>query len=168
MTSLLLDCWPPSLALVPRYLPSHFSLFTPLFSLSLSIDLFLSFLIFSQIEEVARRLLNIFLLNSKSFHLATTLAVKEIESTETPSILFRGNSLATKVVDLFMKEYGEHHLRTILRGCIEAIYNDKGSCEVDPTKIEKIGDLQANRERLVAHVQACWKTIRDAVTEVPE
>ena len=121
----------------------------------------------AKIEEVARRLLNIFLLNSKGFHLATTLAVQEVQATDTRAILFRGNSLATKVVDLFMKEFGEHYLRSTLRACVEAIYAEKGSCEVDPTKIDKIGDLQANRERLVGHVQACWRVIKDSVALVP-
>jgi len=50
---------------------------------------------------------------------------------ENGAILFRGNSLATKVIDLYMKEFGDTFLLDILKKPIESIYNEKQSCEVN-------------------------------------
>lgn len=121
----------------------------------------------AKIEEVARRLLNIFLLNDKGSYLACALAADEICHTETPSILFRGNSLATKVIDLYMKEYAEKYLQYVLRAPIEAMYIDKQNCEVDPTRLDKIVELQGNRERLVFHIKSAWNSIRASADEMP-
>ena len=67
-----------------------------------------------------------------------------------------------------MKEFGEQYVRSTLRGCVEEIYTDKNSCEVDPSKMEKVLDLQPSRERLIQHVKGCWNAIKNSADAMPK
>jgi hypothetical protein len=78
-------------------------------------------------------------------------------SIESAGVIFRGNTLATKCVDAFMKLIGSSYLHRVLKDHIAAISEDKHSCEVDPSKAEK-GDN-------VAHNMAHLRETAEKITE---
>ena len=53
--------------------------------------------------------------------LAERLIDEEVESTSDPNTLFRGNSVASKVIDEFMKVEGHLYLHRTLQTCIDEV-----------------------------------------------
>lgn len=66
-----------------------------------------------------------------------------------PNTIFRGNSLASKLVDELMKVSGPHYLRSTLKPVIDAVLAEKKPCEVDPLRLEKPEEAASNLENLV-------------------
>ena len=54
----------------------------------------------------------------------------DVEKTEDPSLLFRGNSIATKAVDLYMKLIGSKYLKNTLGLFIRDVYDNAQEFEV--------------------------------------
>ena len=52
--------------------------------------------------------------------------------------LFRGNSLATKSFDQFMKVVGMPYLHETLKPVIDQIYEEKKMVELDPQKMDRL------------------------------
>ena len=56
--------------------------------------------------------------------------ISDVEKTEDPSLLFRGNSIATKAVDLYMKLIGSKYLKNTLGLFIRDVYDNAQEFEV--------------------------------------
>ncbi|GAB1602527.1 rasGAP-activating-like protein 1, partial [Argonauta hians] len=67
-----------------------------------------------------------------------TLTSQEVRDTADPNTLFRGNSLATKSMDNFMKMVGLHYLQETLGQVIDQVYGDRRIVELDPTRVDSI------------------------------
>jgi GTPase-activator protein for Ras-like GTPase/C2 domain len=74
--------------------------------------------------------------SGRLLYIATTLVLDEIDSTNDPEVIFRGNSLATKFVDAMMKFVGAEYLRQVLGPVIARILVARKPCEIDPVKME--------------------------------
>lgn len=119
-------------------------------------------------EEVARRLLRIFSMRPGGcIEFLRILTHYEVNNTEDPNILFRGNSLATKAVDQYMKMVATRFLHNTLKNLVQAVYKDTQSYEVDPTRVEKADDLKKNWKRLNGLVTSFWDTIANAADKCP-
>lgn len=55
-----------------------------------------------------------------------------------PNTIFRGNSLASKSLDSFMKIIGHDYLVLVLKEIIDEIFLEKKNCEIDPMRIELV------------------------------
>jgi hypothetical protein len=84
----------------------------------------------SEREECAHSLLKIFFSRHKALLLLKSLTTHEINSTENVDIIFRGNSQATKALDVYMKLVGSAYLQGTLGKFITDVYKLKKSCEV--------------------------------------
>lgn len=93
-------------------------------------------------------LVSVFYSQGKATQLLHYLTKKEILSTKSAGVIFRGNTLATKCVDAFMKLIGSSYLHRVLKEHIAAISEDKKSCEVDPSKVEKGENVGHNMAHL--------------------
>jgi len=71
-----------------------------------------------------------------------------------PNTIFRGNSLASKLVDELMKVSGPHYLRSTLKPVIDAVLAERKPCEVDPLRLDKPEEATANLENLVVSVES--------------
>ncbi|EDV25301.1 uncharacterized protein TRIADDRAFT_63821 [Trichoplax adhaerens] len=69
--------------------------------------------------DAAKSLVKIFLHYDKVVDFLRCVAENEIRHTSDPNTLFRGNSLASKAIDEFMKIYGQHYLHYTLNGIID-------------------------------------------------
>jgi len=123
--------------------------------------------IVQQREEFAKTLLYILIDKQKEIEGLKTLVSLEIKKTDDPNIIFRGNSLTTKIIDQYMKLVGSRYLSNTLKRQIQNIYNLKESCEVDPSKIDKSEDIKKHWKKLLSYVNNFWEAIRQSLPKCP-
>ncbi|XP_041377261.1 rasGAP-activating-like protein 1 [Gigantopelta aegis] len=87
-----------------------------------------------ELSEVAASLIRFFLGHAVVEYLHQ-VTVKDIQETADPNTLFRGNSLATKSMDQFMKIVGMPYLHETLSTVIDRIFSEKKNVELDPHRV---------------------------------
>ncbi|EGD82365.1 hypothetical protein PTSG_03032 [Salpingoeca rosetta] len=101
------------------------------------------------------------------------LCQAEVQGSTNPTTLFRGNSLATKAIDEFMKIITIHegrYLQQALAMPIQTIYDTRASCELDPTRItasDVTKERNSNYKRLLNLINLVWSSIDHSITSVP-
>ncbi|KAI8391267.1 uncharacterized protein BYT42DRAFT_188089 [Radiomyces spectabilis] len=86
------------------------------------------------------------------------------------NILFRGNSLLTKVLDTYMKLVGKEYLDQAVGGIVQTICKSKVHIEVIPSRLPHSGSndcLISQCEKLSHYVQLAWKSIEASQTKCP-
>ncbi|KAJ3217956.1 Ras GTPase-activating protein 1 [Dinochytrium kinnereticum] len=124
-------------------------------------------------DELCKTFLNIFMALSIEVNALKSLTAAEIASTDDPNIIFRGNSIATKMLDQYMKIIGMGYLHSTIGALVKGVYDSRESCEVDPAKIgskgvEKDSDQIKRRwKRLMNHVNSFWDAISQSSEKCP-
>uniref|UniRef100_A0A182PMS4 Uncharacterized protein n=1 Tax=Anopheles epiroticus TaxID=199890 RepID=A0A182PMS4_9DIPT len=80
-------------------------------------------------------------------------------------LTFRGNSLATKSMEAFLKLVGEQYLQDTLSIPIAEIIESDRDCEVDPTKVT--GSLSRQQQALRKAVKSVWLAIVESSRSFP-
>uniref|UniRef100_A0A182QQY8 Ras GTPase-activating protein n=1 Tax=Anopheles farauti TaxID=69004 RepID=A0A182QQY8_9DIPT len=80
-------------------------------------------------------------------------------------LTFRGNSLATKSMEAFLKLIGEQYLQDTLSVPIAEIIASDRDCEVDPTKVS--GSLSRQQQALRRAVKSVWIAIAESSRNFP-
>ncbi|XP_055716745.1 ras GTPase-activating protein raskol isoform X4 [Phlebotomus papatasi] len=80
-------------------------------------------------------------------------------------LTFRGNSLATKSMEAFLKLTGEQYLQDTLSAPIAEIISSDRDCEVDPSKAT--GSLSRQQQALRNAVRVAWTSIADSHKHFP-
>lgn len=83
------------------------------------------------------------------------------------NLLFRGNSLLTKALDLHMRRLGKEYLEDILSEKMRDIDESDPECEVDPNKVQNPDDLRRNWRNLIALTENIWKSICSSASRCP-
>ena len=83
------------------------------------------------------------------------------------NLLFRGNSLLTKALDLHMRRLGKEYLEETLSQRIQDIDESDPECEVDPNRVQNPEDLQRNWRNLIALTENIWKSIYASAPRCP-
>ena len=98
------------------------------------------------------------------------LADREVVgSPHTRNILFRGNTVLTKTMELTMKFYGTNFLESSIGSIVRRLCDEKVAIEVDPVKNTKgPKDIDRNMEQLNLCCQAIWDQIYSARGECPK
>lgn len=84
------------------------------------------------------------------------------------SIIFRGNTLSTKVIDMYMKMIGLTYLQDVLTEIVEEVIADDLSCEIDSSKLVKGEDPAKNQKQLQYYVAKIFDRILESTEECPE
>ncbi|CAH2295015.1 rasGAP-activating 1 isoform X1 [Pelobates cultripes] len=87
-------------------------------------------------QEVAVKLVKIFLGQGLAVTFLDKLNMREVNRTGDPNTLFRSNSLASKSMEQYMKIVGMPFLHEVLRPIITRIFEEKRYVELDPCKID--------------------------------
>nr|DBA22825.1 TPA: hypothetical protein GDO54_013821 [Pyxicephalus adspersus] len=87
-------------------------------------------------QEVAVKLVKIFLGQGMAVAFLDRLNMREVNRTGDPNTLFRSNSLASKSMEQYMKIVGMPYLHEVLRPIITRIFEEKKYVELDPCKID--------------------------------
>lgn len=80
-------------------------------------------------------------------------------------LTFRGNSLATKSMEAFLKLTGEQYLQDTLSAPINEIISSERDCEVDPLKAN--GSLSRQQQSLRNAVKLAWTAIAESHKHFP-
>eukprot|EP01102_Stenamoeba_stenopodia_P013519 TRINITY_DN439_c0_g1_i1.p1 TRINITY_DN439_c0_g1~~TRINITY_DN439_c0_g1_i1.p1 ORF type:complete len:781 (+),score=191.31 TRINITY_DN439_c0_g1_i1:58-2400(+) len=119
------------------------------------------------LEELPRTLCRVFYCKGIAEKIIVHLAECEIADTAQPEVIFRGNTLVTKLIDAYMKLIGLDYLRETLQPVISSIYDCKSNFEVDPTKIEKGQDVSKNFITLETKASELLEAIVNSIDKVP-
>ena len=83
------------------------------------------------------------------------------------NLLFRGNSLLTKALDLHMRRLGKEYLEDTLSEKMRDIDESDPDCEVDPNRLQRPEDLQRNWRNLIALTENVWRSIYTSASRCP-
>ena len=83
------------------------------------------------------------------------------------NLLFRGNSLLTKALDLHMRRLGKEYLEDTLSEMMRDIDESDPECEVDPNKVQNPEDLKRNWGNLIALTENVWRSIVASAVRCP-
>ena len=82
-------------------------------------------------------------------------------------LTFRGNSLATKATESFMKLVGDRYLQDTLGEPVRRLLDARSDLEIDPLKVTSPGALYKQRNSLRAFVQEVWASILASYANFP-
>jgi hypothetical protein len=76
-----------------------------------------------------------------------SLLEEEIENTKSIQTLFRGNTLATKLFEMYIRDQASKYLIAALETSINGIVKDDKECEIDPSRFGKREDKEDLEDR---------------------
>uniref|UniRef100_A0AAY4CKK5 RAS p21 protein activator 3 n=1 Tax=Denticeps clupeoides TaxID=299321 RepID=A0AAY4CKK5_9TELE len=118
-------------------------------------------------QEAAVPLVRLFLHYGKIVPFVSAIANAEVNRTQDPNTIFRGNSLTSKCIDETMKLAGMHYLQVTLKPIIDEICTDHKPCEIDPVKLKESENLDTNRENLRQYVDRIFNVITTSGVRCP-
>jgi hypothetical protein len=126
-------------------------------------------------KVVADCLVKAFEMRKTGVHYVKEITESEINNTPDPNIIFRGNTVGTKSVDIYMRLVGMPYLHYILKPIIDDIYKGKKSCEVDIQRLLEINPkekeaqkmAQKNLQTLIGYVSQIFESIRKSFLRCP-
>ncbi|KAK8742947.1 hypothetical protein OTU49_017401 [Cherax quadricarinatus] len=119
-------------------------------------------------EDIATTLINIMQAEECAIPFLVNLVFTDIQRmAENEHLLFRGNSVATKAIEAYMKLVGEQYLHGTLREPVQAIITAAEDLEVDPLRITNIQSLQSQRNALKECVSVIWEKILQSGRNFP-
>lgn len=110
-------------------------------------------------EELSYSLMNVFKIQDVAEDILADIVVHEISSNENETLTFRGNSIATKAMEAYVKLVGEKYLEDTLRSTLLDILASDLDLEVDPVKVSSPDLLYSHRQDLRNIVSIVWKRI---------
>ncbi|XP_063068372.1 ras GTPase-activating protein 3 [Engraulis encrasicolus] len=118
-------------------------------------------------QEAAVPLVRLFLHCGKIVPFVCAIAHAEVNRTQDPNTIFRGNSLTSKCIDETMKLAGMHYLQVTLKPIIDEICTDHKPCEIDPVKLKESENLATNTENLRQYVDRIFNVITTSGVRCP-
>ncbi|PIO76954.1 GTPase-activator protein [Teladorsagia circumcincta] len=97
------------------------------------------------------------------------LVMSEVDSLDNDHLMFRGNSLATKAMEAYMKLIADEYLQSVLGDFVHNVLSSNESCEVDPLKLNGVSTstLDKNRAHLTRLVELAWEKIISSTSAFP-
>lgn len=83
--------------------------------------------------------------------------------------MFRGNSLATKAMEAYMKLVAGDYLLETLGDYVKQVLDSNESCEVDPLKLgsNNGSTLERNQQNLIRQANTAWSRIFNSALRFP-
>uniref|UniRef100_A0A6I8QZ54 Neurofibromin n=1 Tax=Xenopus tropicalis TaxID=8364 RepID=A0A6I8QZ54_XENTR len=125
----------------------------------------------SQWDELARVLVTLFDSRHLLYQLLWNMFSKEVELADSMQTLFRGNSLASKIMTFCFKVYGATYLQKLLEPLLRTFITSPEwqyvSFEVDSTRLEGNELLEENQRRLLQMTEKFFHAIINSTNEFP-
>lgn len=124
----------------------------------------------TDLESLSSVLLRIYQAESLLLPRIFSLAEREINENVTAAVLFRGNSILTKTVELYQRLVGVDYLEASIGETIRRICSEKLDFELDPAKMRagaKEKDFLSNGQSLMTWSNILWNSIYAARQRCP-
>ncbi|XP_013381612.1 neurofibromin-like [Lingula anatina] len=121
-------------------------------------------------DELARVFVTLFDAKHLLYQLLWNMFSKEVEVADCMQTLFRGNSLASKIMAFCFKMYGQKYLRELLSPYLEEMFMSDKQCvsyEVDPARLEGCESIEDNRRHLMLLTQKVFNAIMASSQKFP-
>jgi hypothetical protein len=118
-------------------------------------------------SSTARYLIHVFQARDLAEGFIRNIVREEIERTDSPEVLFRGNTVCTKAMDHFMKLVGSLYQREVLMPIIEVICRETASLEVQKEKLASGDEWKKNLARLQKLTELLLQRIFQSVNHCP-
>ncbi|XP_011254298.1 probable Ras GTPase-activating protein isoform X5 [Camponotus floridanus] len=117
-------------------------------------------------EDIATALVAVMQREKKAPQFLADLVMMDIHRIDDERLTFRGNSLATKAMEAYLKLTGDRYLQetlgAVVRGAVEG-----GDCEVDPLKVASVAALHKQQQNLRNAVELAWNRILSSHSHFP-
>ncbi|CAL4086468.1 unnamed protein product, partial [Meganyctiphanes norvegica] len=107
-------------------------------------------------EDIATCMVNIMQKECYAKHFLSDLLMLEFEKNDDVNLLFRGNSIASKAMEAFMKIVAGKYLQDTLGQAIKRVIESNIDCEVDPMKISQMNSIEHHQRNLLSLVRTIW------------
>ncbi|GFU45626.1 ras GTPase-activating protein raskol [Nephila pilipes] len=118
-------------------------------------------------EDVATTLINIMQKENLAKEFLAELVMADIEKIGDLHLTFRGNSLATKATEAYMKLLGDKYLQDTLGVFLRMVLDSNDDCEVDPMKVTNNATLLRQQSHLMTYVEMVWVKIINSSSNFP-
>ncbi|RUS26707.1 hypothetical protein BC938DRAFT_484228 [Jimgerdemannia flammicorona] len=121
------------------------------------------------LERLAETLLRIYDSHGVTLPWICAMADREVAmmAVDDVNILFRGNSLLTKSIDVYMKMVGLRYLDDTIGDIVRKICRDGANIEVDPTRLDKHDDMRVHWRTLLRYMGILWEAINNCKESCP-
>ncbi|TPX30663.1 hypothetical protein SmJEL517_g05805 [Synchytrium microbalum] len=123
----------------------------------------------SESDEIAQVLLSLFEARGQSIRLLAAVIAIEVMKTDSPTNLFRRNSIATRMLTIFGRLNGQDYLHLTLGPILRDLVSRQPSpsFEVDPIKLGATDDLAKNLKNLTTVTQGFLDAILSSGPKFP-
>ncbi|KAK7497442.1 hypothetical protein BaRGS_00011284, partial [Batillaria attramentaria] len=122
-----------------------------------------------ELSHMAAALVRFYLAKEAVIEYLDKLIQRDLDSTDDPNTIFRGNTLGTKAVDQFMKILGVPYLQDTLHPVIERIFSERKTVELDPSRVNSVRRRHSlHRESEESFVHSSQDVIECYMNEVVE
>lgn len=120
-------------------------------------------------EDIATALVAVMQREGYAQKFLADIVMADVDKIDDEHLTFRGNSLATKAMEAYMKLVGENYLQDTLAEVIGGIVDHAADrdCEVDPLKVTSPAMLAKQQAHLRAVVESSWRCILNSTPYFP-
>ncbi|KAI6649074.1 Ras GTPase-activating protein isoform X10-like [Oopsacas minuta] len=119
-------------------------------------------------DSLAKNLVRMFYSTGDVTRYLVDVVVSEVSEPNMDSnLIFRGNSLATKSMDYYMRLIASQYLQSVLVRPLVRYLNDAAECEVDPERIPNTFTPLQTQNNLLRHVHDIWEAIYKSRSNIP-
>uniref|UniRef100_A0AC35UIK1 Ras-GAP domain-containing protein n=1 Tax=Rhabditophanes sp. KR3021 TaxID=114890 RepID=A0AC35UIK1_9BILA len=158
-----------SVDILPKHIYEHFVYFLQdnYLPLCLALEPLLSV---KAKEDFAISMVKILHKQSTAKEFLCDLIMSEVDVLDNEHLMFRGNSLATKAMEGYMKLVADDYLQETLGDFIKMVFEGNDNCEVDSMKLPSSSTnlLERNRQQLVFFCEAAWSKIIASLKIFPQ
>jgi len=108
------------------------------------------------LDILCQSLLSLFEAHQQQFHLIKWAVEESVQNTATPGTLFRGISVAARLVSFFCKKHGKDYLSVMLADVLALLQKDELHLEIDPMRLDSADKVKTQQMLLSS---ACEKLL---------
>eukprot|EP00002_Diphylleia_rotans_P015700 TRINITY_DN3042_c0_g2_i4.p1 TRINITY_DN3042_c0_g2~~TRINITY_DN3042_c0_g2_i4.p1 ORF type:complete len:1083 (+),score=225.45 TRINITY_DN3042_c0_g2_i4:1247-4495(+) len=118
-------------------------------------------------DRVAKAVVSLFDASGLSLTLLKWAISKEVQTTASESILFRTDSLATKLWKAYTTTVGLNYIRSTLRPCVSELLQNPQGHEVDPGRVQATENPVENMTRLLETCNKFYSSFKESIESCP-